>query len=51
MADMLRVGWMKPGSPTWCLSSLRHTASRMICSSSSSSAPARIGLRRSVSLS
>ena len=48
---MLRAGWMKPGSPTWCLSSLRHTAARMICSSSSSSAPSRSGPRRSVSLS
>src|SRR5437588_320252 len=48
---MVRAGWMKPGSPTWCLSSLRHTASRMMRSSSGSSAPARSGLRRSVSFS
>ena len=51
MAHIVRSGWTKPGSLTWCLSSLRHTASRMICSSSSSSAPARSGPRRSVSLS
>ena len=46
---MVRGGWRKPGSVTWCLSSLRHTASRIICSSSSSSAPSRSGSRRSVS--
>ena len=51
MADIVRAGWTKPGSLTWCLSSLRQTASRMICSSSSSLAPARSGPRRSVSLS
>ena len=42
---------MKPGSLTRCLSSLRQTASRMICSRSASEAPARSGARRSVSLS
>ena len=33
---IVRGGWRKPGSLTWCLSSLRQTASRMSCSSSSS---------------
>ena len=51
MRDIERAGWTKPSSPMWCLSSLRQTASRMICSSSASLAPARIGSRRSVSLS
>ena len=42
-------GWTKPGSLTRCLSSLRQTASRMTCSSSSSLAPgaqrrAQVGL-------
>ena len=49
MALIVRTGWTKPGSLTWCLSSLRHTASRTICSSSASSAPvaqrrAQVGL-------
>ena len=30
-----------PGSPTWCFSSLRQTASRTVCSSSASEAPPR----------
>ena len=51
IADIVRAGCTKPGSLTRCLSSLRQTASRTICSSSSSSAPARSGPRRSVSLS
>ena len=51
MADIVRAGWMKPGSLTWCLSSLRHTASRTIRSSSASLAPSRSGARRSVSCS
>ena len=51
MALIVRTGWTKPGSLTWCLSSLRHTASRMICSTSASLAPPRSGVRRSVSLS
>ena len=46
---IVRGGWRKPGSETWCLSSLRQTASRIACSSSSSSAPSRSGSRRSVS--
>ena len=46
---MERGGATKPGSPTWCFSSLRQTASRTICSRSSSEAPSRIGPRRSVS--
>ena len=29
MALIVRGGWRKPGSPTWCFSSLRQTASRM----------------------
>ena len=48
--DIVRAGCTKPGSLTWCLSSLRQTASRTICSRSSSVAPARSGPRRSVSL-
>ena len=43
-------GCTKPGSLTRCLSSLRQTASRMSCSRSSSVAPVRSGVRRSVSL-
>ena len=49
IADIVRGGWRKPGSPTWCFSSLRQTASRTIGSSSASLAPARSGARRSVS--
>ena len=44
IADIVRGGWMKPGSLTRCLSSLRQTASRTICSRSSSLAPARSGV-------
>jgi hypothetical protein len=51
IADIVRSGWTKPGSLTWCFSSLRQTASRTIRSSSASSAPARSGSRRSVSRS
>ena len=40
---MERAGWTKPGSLTRCLSSLRHTASRRMRSSSSSLAPLRDG--------
>ena len=29
MALIVRGGWRKPGSPTWCFSSLRQTASRI----------------------
>ena len=36
IADIVRAGWTKPGSLTRCLSSLRQTASRTTCSSSSS---------------
>src|SRR4051794_21302208 len=49
MADIERAGWRKPFSPTWCLSSLRQTASRISVSSWSSDAPPRSGSRRSVS--
>ena len=44
IADIVRAGCRKPGSPTWCFSSLRQTALRMIVSSSSSLAPVAEGL-------
>ena len=44
IALIVRGGLDEPGSLTWCLSSLRQTASRTIGSSSASSAPARSGL-------
>src|SRR6476619_2892362 len=46
---IVRGGWRKPGSDTWCLSSLRQTASRIASSSAASPAPDRSGSRRSVS--